>query len=366
MRPAVFMVDDEEALVWSARQAFERERPNVDLRVYTDPIEALAAMKSTPPAVLITDLRMPQMSGLELLVLAREADPELPVIVMTAYGGPKVLDEISRRSGVEYLEKPASMEALFGLVDRILGRAGGFSGAIKLPLLPDLVQIYTLSMATGALSIRRGGEVGTIWFERGEIVHAECGSLAGEEAVYELLAWRSGAFSLKSGAQTGLRTIHSKWQTLLLEGCRLLDEASRWAPKAQPETGPKAEPPGEVRFGVEQPQELSAIELHLEAVIQRVRDVELAVVCDLGGDPIVAKVGSAEQARLTVDPLREILGAAERIAGGTSSETRIEVVRSEVVFGAWIQEASGVAALVCTQAGDMNRVARFRSAFARV
>src|SRR5689334_7150367 len=72
----------------------------------------------------------------------------------------------------------------------------GFSGAISLPLLPDLIQIYTVSLANGALTIRRGVDQGTIWFEQGQMVHAECGDLVGEEAVYQLLHWENGHFSL--------------------------------------------------------------------------------------------------------------------------------------------------------------------------
>lgn len=104
-------------------------------------------------------------------------------------------------------------------------RPEGFSGEISLPLLPDLIQIYTVSMATGALTIRSGSERGTIWFDRGEIVHAVCGEERGERAVYEMLHWNDGVFALDSGARAPERTISASWQNVLMEGCRLLDES---------------------------------------------------------------------------------------------------------------------------------------------
>lgn len=104
-------------------------------------------------------------------------------------------------------------------------RPEGFSGEISLPLLPDLIQIYTVSMATGALTIRSGSERGTIWFDRGEIVHAVCGAERGEPAVYRMLHWSDGEFSLDSRARAPERTIVASWQNVLMEGCRLLDEA---------------------------------------------------------------------------------------------------------------------------------------------
>ena len=102
----------------------------------------------------------------------------------------------------------------------------GFSGAISLPLLPDLIQIYTISMADGALTIGSGTQSGTIWFEHGAMVHAVCGETTGEEAVYQLIQWHDGRFSLDKDARAPFRSIQTSWQEVLMEGCRRLDEAA--------------------------------------------------------------------------------------------------------------------------------------------
>ncbi|MBV9495055.1 MAG: DUF4388 domain-containing protein [Acidobacteria bacterium] len=109
----------------------------------------------------------------------------------------------------------------------LIQRPEGFSGAISLPLLPDLIQIYTVSLANGALTIRRGAERGTIWFDHGEMVHAICGEEIGEEAVYRLLQWHNGQFSLDANARSEIRSIEVSWQNVLMEGCRRLDEAAK-------------------------------------------------------------------------------------------------------------------------------------------
>ncbi|HET7436585.1 MAG TPA: DUF4388 domain-containing protein [Thermoanaerobaculia bacterium] len=108
----------------------------------------------------------------------------------------------------------------------LLPRASGFSGAISLPLLPDLIQIYTVSMADGALTIRRASESGTIWFSHGAMVHATCGALIGEEAVYALLTWDDGSFAHDSTSTAPTQSITASWQEVLMEGCRRLDEAA--------------------------------------------------------------------------------------------------------------------------------------------
>ncbi|MEM7356174.1 MAG: DUF4388 domain-containing protein, partial [Acidobacteriota bacterium] len=223
----VFYVDDQEDIVWSATKLLARECPDLVVEGFTDPAEALAALQKSPPDILVTDVRMEGMNGLELMVAARAVIPELPVIVVTAYGGPDVAAALLGRSLVEYLEKPVRAQALIASIDRLLARGEGFSGAISLPMLPDLIQVYTLSQTTGALNIRRRGTTGTIWFDLGKIVHATCGDRSGEEAVYELLSWQGGKFSLDTETRPTETTITVSWQKVLLEGCRRLDEASR-------------------------------------------------------------------------------------------------------------------------------------------
>lgn len=132
---------------------------------------------------------------------------------------------MSARPLPSYDDHPSGFSSTEGEIALLRGREG-FSGAISLPLLPDLIQIYTISLANGALTVRRGTELGTIWFDRGDIVHAVCGDEVGEEAVYAMLQWQSGHFALDPDARTSTRSITASWQNVLMEGCRRIDEAA--------------------------------------------------------------------------------------------------------------------------------------------
>lgn len=223
-RPRVLMVDDEEDLVWTLSRQVRKERPDMDFEGFSDPIEALERIEKEPPDILVTDMRMPRMSGLELLVEARRAVPGLPVLLITAYSTAEIRREVLKTGSIEYLEKPFELSDFLETIDRALRRTAGFSGSISLPMLPDLVQIYALSRATGVLRIAGQEERGAIWFEAGEIAHCTCGAVEGEEAFYRLLTWQRGGFSMSNGERGAVRTISSSWETLLLEGCRRLDE----------------------------------------------------------------------------------------------------------------------------------------------
>lgn len=107
----------------------------------------------------------------------------------------------------------------------------GFSGSFSVPELPDLLQMYALSRATGRLSIVKGPRFGEVWFERGDMVHCEVGEDRGAEAFYQLLAWKGGSYEFET-AEPPLRTIAVSWEELLLEGCRRLDEGKNAAEAA--------------------------------------------------------------------------------------------------------------------------------------
>ena len=101
------------------------------------------------------------------------------------------------------------------------------AGNLKDMNLPSLVQIMCLEHRRLALVVKRPGEEGRIFFADGQIIHAQAGSLVGEEAVYQLLGWTSGAFCVSNHVQPPRRTVTAPWNHLLLEGARRLDEQER-------------------------------------------------------------------------------------------------------------------------------------------
>ena len=66
--------------------------------------------------------------------------------------------------------------------------------------LPDIVQLYVLSSATGVLTVHRGDEEGHMWFEDGAILHAAAADQTGEEAFFDIMMWSGGSFSMQLGS----------------------------------------------------------------------------------------------------------------------------------------------------------------------
>lgn len=223
---SILIVDDEEALAWSLYGRLRKQRSDYRVQTASEAETALAKFKRRPFDLLVADVRMPGMSGVDLILAARKLYPQLPAIVMTAFK----TAEIARLEGgapTAFLDKPFEFDRFLSLVDEMLADEPGFSGAISVPTLPDVVQLYILSSTTGALSVRHGSDEGTLWFDNGAISHAVTNDAAGEEAFYEVMTWRGGEFSMRANELPPARSIHRHWQELIIESCRRNDERAR-------------------------------------------------------------------------------------------------------------------------------------------
>lgn len=118
----------------------------------------------------------------------------------------------------------------------------GFSGATGgLPLV-DLLQVWSLNHFSGLVAVNFHGQVGHLYFEAGEVVHAEAGQVVGEQAVSVILGWPDGAFEPFPNTTTLKRTITKRLSHLLLDTHRVLDEQRRQPAPAltPPPIGPAA------------------------------------------------------------------------------------------------------------------------------
>jgi DNA-binding NtrC family response regulator len=116
----VLLVDDEEPQR-RVLAGFLRKR-GYDVEAVADADEALRVVASRTVDLVLTDLRMPGRSGVELLEAVRGVNPEIPVVVMTAYGTVASAVDAMKRGAADYLGKPVDLDELEVLVARTLER----------------------------------------------------------------------------------------------------------------------------------------------------------------------------------------------------------------------------------------------------
>ena len=117
MKP-VWIVDDDRSIRWVIEKALSRE--GIAFDSFASAQEALDALSGGAPEVLVSDIRMPGRSGLELLQAVKERHPAVPVIVMTAYSDLDSAVAAFQGGAFEYLPKPFDIDQAVELIRRAL------------------------------------------------------------------------------------------------------------------------------------------------------------------------------------------------------------------------------------------------------
>ncbi|MDB5471971.1 MAG: response regulator [Caulobacter sp.] len=117
----VHIVDDDEAMRDSLQ--FLLESADLAARTYDSAVSFLDALPTLEPGCLLTDVRMPQINGLEMVRRVKAAGIDLPVIVMTGHADLALAIEAMRAGVVDFLEKPFEDEALLSALRSALGQS---------------------------------------------------------------------------------------------------------------------------------------------------------------------------------------------------------------------------------------------------
>jgi two-component system, NtrC family, response regulator HydG len=234
--PRLLLVDDDEAACRLLAEVLQRESYEVVPTLSAD--EALALLdESGPFDAILTDLRMPRTSGLDLLRIVRERDPAALVLVLTAFGDATAAGEAIRAGAYDFISKPYDIAALRETLGRALGRrrlsvsrsqdsaggpeSGDSTHSVEPALVghsPAIIQVMkTLArVAPSHATVLVVGETGTgkelvartihRFSDRAErrFVAVNCSALAEGLLESELFGHVRGAFTGAAGARPGL------------------------------------------------------------------------------------------------------------------------------------------------------------------
>ena len=216
----ILVVDDESEMRSALSHALTRDGFAVESAA--SGTKALSKIKKDPVSLVITDLKMPEMTGMELLGAVKKIAPEIPVIVITAYGSIHNAVEAMQAGAADYLMKPFSLETLASTVKRVLGsiedngdqrhlQATTAQPTIKTLVTqdPKLLDILKLakSVATSRSTVLIQGQSGTgkellaayihehSGFKEEPYVAVNCAALPDTLAESELFGHEKGAFT---------------------------------------------------------------------------------------------------------------------------------------------------------------------------
>lgn len=122
MASRLLIVEDEDTLCESLKRVFAKEGYEVDIALSAE--EALSLLEEKTYHLIITDIVLPGISGIELLERCRTRDPAQKIIVMTAYASLETSVEALKAGACDFVVKPLMHEEIIGAVRRALGSGG--------------------------------------------------------------------------------------------------------------------------------------------------------------------------------------------------------------------------------------------------
>ena len=228
-RPRLLLLDDDQELLDMYKEILAQMPSQPEIETASSGARAIALLEARPYTMMITDLNMPKMDGLQVLSIVRRKYPQLRIVVLTS-----MMDEQFRsRSyamGVDlFWQKPSTadeiqlfLECIESLITRE-EQQSGFRG-VQSKSLVDIIQLEGLSRSSTTLRIMNGGLEGKIWLEDGDVIDAQTSNLKSTEAFKEILSWRTGSFEVLPEESGHERTIEDSLQGLLLETAQAIDE----------------------------------------------------------------------------------------------------------------------------------------------
>jgi response regulator RpfG family c-di-GMP phosphodiesterase len=238
-KPVVLIADSDAQFV--DLLTFRLVNEGIEVRAVASPEEAILEILERPPHLVLSSAGSDPERVLQLLLQVREdRDRRLvPFAFMTESDDRVFRVRAFRRGADDVLLKTGDLEEIVARVEAMLAREAarrsadegppqrGITGRIENLSLPDIFQILNLGLKTARVTLTaEGGATGTIWFDSGAAVHAQAEGATGERACYEMLRWKQGQFCIEHGLHTDETSIEMDTMLVVMEGLRLLDEAS--------------------------------------------------------------------------------------------------------------------------------------------
>jgi CheY-like chemotaxis protein len=213
----VLIVDDNLENLNNLREGLQKLN-QFDVVTAADGEEAIEILERESISLLVTDIKMPKVDGLELLAYMTEKHSRTPCIVMTGYGTPEIKRQVDQQEVLQYIEKPFDFRKLaWAIIEglHLLDEGGSMQGIS----LTSFVPLIEMTSKTCRLEVQSAGKgKGYFYFNEGVLTEAHYQKLRGERAALEMLSWDKMEVRFNMLPQgRAHRRIHKDLFTLLKE-----------------------------------------------------------------------------------------------------------------------------------------------------
>lgn len=221
----VLIVDDDQELLLVLKEGLSKYAEQFRVVLAGDGQVAVQKMEEMPVSLVVADLKMPKMDGFSLLAYISENYPDIPVMIMTAYGTPR-MEQLARESGaLAYMEKPVLAEDLARRISETLQRQteGGTLQGISTGMFLQLIEMDRKT-CTLRVAEKQSDRQGVLFFREGALLDARTERSQGLDAAYRILSWDDVRISIQDSCPVTQNRINREPQAVLMEAMRLKDE----------------------------------------------------------------------------------------------------------------------------------------------
>jgi CheY-like chemotaxis protein len=232
-RHKILLLDDDPELLTTYQQILAGLPSRPEIRTASSGPRAMTMLEAEEFRLLICDLKMPKMDGLQVLSIVRRKHPELRTVALTGIADEQFRSRAYALGVDQFWYKPGSeheIKMFMECLESLLGRESeaGFRG-VQSKSLVDIIQLECISQSSSVLRITNGSLAGKIWIQDGEIIDAVAADLNAEPAFQKILSWKNGAFESLSAEPNHPRQIFKSYNALLLETAQVIDESQNEA-----------------------------------------------------------------------------------------------------------------------------------------
>lgn len=229
MRKTILIADNFEYEITDLRKSLIAS--GYEVRVVAKPEEIFPLIQRSKPHLIIIETRIPDLN-LELLIEQIKGHSNFATVPIALAGNPRTVEEKINFFNYEideFFYKPFEAEELIVRLETLLkeaelalekvpASASGFNGSLAEMTLVDLLQTLEVGKKTGTISLRKNEKEGLTYITNGEVRTATLDNLEPQKALFRMLTWTSGSFSVRMQQHNAPKNISMTTQELISEG----------------------------------------------------------------------------------------------------------------------------------------------------
>jgi len=232
----VLLLDDDICLTTIVTKALRTGLPAAEVLTARSVAEAQLLVVEYKIHFFILDVNLPDGTGIDFLCDVRTFNPEARVMMITASPVPEYAERSKELGVLLFRQKPVDPKEIVKVVrshcdnmghgTSVQNADGQFAVSLTCLSAIDIIQLKCLSNATLVLQVASPSGIGRIYFDNGQIIHAETLDIQGEDAFEQILRWKGGRIKETTAFTKPPRTITTGWQGLLLNIAQRIDETA--------------------------------------------------------------------------------------------------------------------------------------------